>query len=91
MLSSRVLMSGDLFDLGPDASDRSRFTVFGRLTRRAPFVAVADPRRDRWRSRPLLIALGDAFADGAIFFPLGDARSEADAARARELADDGDR
>ncbi len=84
-------MSDDPFDLGPDAGDRSRFAVFGRLIRRAQFVAVADPRRDPWLTGPLLIALGDAFADGAIFFSLGDARSEADAARARELADDGDR
>lgn len=56
------------FELAPDASDRSRFVVFGRLLRRAGFVAVVDPRRDAHLPAPLLVVLSDELMDGAVFF-----------------------
>jgi hypothetical protein len=58
------------FDLGSDATDRSRFAVFGHVLRSAQFLTVADPRRDPLLATPLLIVLGDQLAEGAIFFSL---------------------
>lgn len=56
----------------PDTNDRGRFALFGRVLRRAQFLAIADPSRDPLLVAPLLIVLGDDFPEGAVFFCLSD-------------------
>jgi hypothetical protein len=55
------------FDLGPGPSDRSRFAAFGRIVRRAQYLALADPSL----AAPLLLVLSEDVPGGAIFFSLG--------------------
>lgn len=73
------------FDLGTGPSDRSRFAVFGRIVRRAQFLALADPRRDPLLAAPLLLVLSEDVPDGAIFFSL--AAGERSAPASREASD----